>query len=109
MAIPEYVQGADLPDLALTWLDDEGDVIDFATGYTFQLKLGVPGSAASVTKTSGMTGASTAPNLTVAWADSAELNTLDPGVYTLQVKATRTSDSKHRFLRGKLRVVAAIS
>jgi hypothetical protein len=102
--MPEYIQGADIPDLAITWLDNAGTVIDYSSGYTFSLKLGQPGQAAAMTKSTGITGAATAPNVTVAWATSNELNTLDPGTYTLDLIATRSSDSKQRIMRRELRI-----
>jgi hypothetical protein len=104
-----YIQGADLPDLTFAWRDSSGTLIDFSSGYTFVLKVGTPGSAADVTKSTSITGAATSPNVTVAWATSAELNTLAVGVYTLQLIATRTSDSKQRFLEDRLTVRPAIS
>lgn len=89
-----YVQGADLPDLAITWNDQNDDLRDFSSGWTFSLKVGDPGSAALFTKASGITGAATDPNVTIAWATSGELNTLATGSHTGQITATRTSDSK---------------
>jgi hypothetical protein len=107
--VPSYIQGADLPDLTFEWRDSTGALINFSSGYTFVLKLGTPGSAATLTKSTTITGAATSPNVTVAWATSGELNTLTPGVYTLDLIATRTSDSKQRFLRDSLTVHAAQS
>lgn len=107
--MPSYIQGADLPDLTFEWRDRNGTLIDFSTGHTFVLKLGTPGAAATLTKSTGITGAATVPNVTVAWATSGELNTLTPGVYTLDLIATRTSDSKQRVLRNALTVHAAQS
>jgi hypothetical protein len=104
-----YVQGADLPDLALEWLDGAGSVVDFSSGWTFVLKLGTPGQAADVTKNTGITGAATSPNVTIAWATSNELNTLGPGVYSLHLTATRVVDSKQRVLEGSLTVKPAIT
>lgn len=104
-----YVQGSDLPDLTFEWRDRSGALIDFSSGYTFVLKVGTPGSAADVTKSAGITGAATAPNVTVAWATAGELNALVPGVYALHLIATRTSDSKQRFLEDQLTVRPAIS
>jgi hypothetical protein len=103
-----YVQGSDLPDLALEWRQD-GALIDFSSGYTFSLKIGVPGEAASLTKTTGITGAATSPNITIAWATSGELNTLSVGVHAVQLAATRTADSKQRFLEGSLTIKPAIT
>lgn len=104
-----YIKGADLPDLAVTWKDSDGSVIDFSSGWTFSLKLGDPGSAATLTKTTGITGASTAPNVTVAWATTLDLNNLAATTYTADLTATRTSDSKQRVMRFRLTVKDAIT
>lgn len=96
MLTAAYTQGADLPDLTLEWRDSDGSLLPFATGWTFQLKLGTPGSAAALTKTTGITPADTSPNVTIAWPTSAELNTLTPGYYHAELTATRASDSKQR-------------
>jgi hypothetical protein len=108
VSIPTYTQGSDLPDYPIQWLDSEGDLVDFSSGWTFECKVGTPGSAAEFT-TTDVDGAATSPNVMVHFATTGELNSLDPGTYTVQVKATRTADSRHRFFRGKLRVAAAIS
>lgn len=104
----EYTAGADLPDLALTWRDASGANIDL-TGYTLQLKLGQPGAPATLTKTSGITGAATDPNVTIAWSTIGELNTLPIGAYIGQLRAERTADAKHRFMTFVLVVHAAIT
>lgn len=104
-----YVQGSDLPDLTFEWKDGSGNVIDFSSGYTFVLKIGTPGAAAALSKSTGITGAATSPNVTVSWATSGELNTLATGVYTLQLIVTRSSDSKQRILEDTLTVRPAIS
>lgn len=93
-----YVQGSDLPDLAYDWKDTKGLLIDYSTGWTFELKIGEPGVAALVTKTSGITGAATSPNITIAWNTTGELNTLPPGDYRAQLRAQRTSDNKQRYM-----------
>jgi len=105
----EYIQGSDLPDAAITWRDRNNAIIDFSTGHTFSLKVGTPGSAALLTKSTGITGAATSPNVTIAWATSGELNTLTTGVYSGQLKATRNSDSKDRYLPVDIRILPAIS
>lgn len=109
MSPPIYLVGSDLPDLEISWLDSSGAVIDFAAGYSFSLKIGDPGSTALVTKTTGITGAATAPNVTVVWATAGELNTLTPGIYDADLTATRSSDSKHRRMRFQIRVDADIT
>lgn len=104
-----YTQGADLPDLAITWKDSDQATIDFAAGYTFQLKIGVPGNTALVTKTSGITGSTTAPNITIAWSTTGELNTLAAGIYDADLIATRIADSKQRPMRFQIRIDPAIT
>jgi hypothetical protein len=109
LAAPAYVQGADLPDLAITWQDKSGAVIPFATGYTFTLKVGKPGDVAQLTKTTGFVGANSAPNVTIAWAPTGELNQIPPGTYTADLIATRASDGKQRVFRFVLPVHPAIT
>jgi hypothetical protein len=94
MSDVEYVKGSDLADMVVTWQDSEGTPIDMSTGYTFEVKIGRRGATALITKTTGITGTTT--GLTVAWATTAELNTLAAGDHTIQFTATRTSDSKQR-------------
>lgn len=107
--LPVYIQGSDLPDLGLEWRDANGSIIDYSSGHTFVVKVGVPGSTALITKSTGITGAATAPNVTITWATSGELNTLTPGIYDADVAATRVADSKQRFMRFQIRVDAAIA
>ena len=76
-----YHKTADRPEAVLTLPDG----IDITSGYTFSVKIGNPGSAATVTKTSGITGGVGAA--TVAWT-AGELATLAVGSYTLQFTAT---------------------
>lgn len=96
MATP-YTKGAELPDLAITWLDHTGEVIDFSTGWTFAIKVGTPGKPAEFTKDTGITGDDTAPNLVIAWATTGELDSLAPNkAYTLAITAKRTTDDKER-------------
>jgi len=98
-----YTLGDELGDAEIDWADSDGTVIDFSSGYTFSLKVGTKGSAALFTKTSGISGAATFPNITVAWATTGELNSITtPGGYVLQITATRTADSKTRTLQGRL-------
>ena len=104
-----YVKGSDLADLAITWQNSAGEVIDFSTGYTFAAKVGSPGTAATFDKSTGFTGAAVAPNLTIQWAVAGELNTLPGGAHTLQVTATRTSDSRQRIMQMTLNILDAIT
>lgn len=92
----EYIEGADLPDLAITWYDANNLLVDFSAGYTFELKIGQPGKPALVTKTTGIGGFATAPNVVIAWNTTGELNSLPADTYTAQLKATRVADGKNR-------------
>lgn len=105
-----YTAGDELPAAELTVLEDDGTVIDLSAGYTFEVKVAPIGSTtASFTKTTGVTGAATAPNATVTWATSAELSTLTAGLYTLQFRATRTSDSRNLTVHVPLEIRAQIA
>lgn len=106
--MPEYIQGAELDDLTVSWSDSNGDLYDFSSGWTFSLKVGNKGSAASFTKTTGMTGAAASPNLTVVWATTGELNLLEGGTYVLQIEAIRTSDSRSLFMQDSITIVEAV-
>lgn len=104
----EYVVGSDLGDAEIEWLDGRSKPVDFSVPHTYELKVGIPGQIAQFTKVAGITGASTLPNLTVSWDTVGELNTLGVGEWVMQIKATRTSDGKQRFLHKVLRIKAAV-
>lgn len=95
MATIAYYQSAERPALQLWLLDEDGDLIDFSTGYSFSFKLGTPGSAATFSKTSGITGAAGSgtemsggtPNVSIAFS-AGELAALTPKGYTAQLTAT---------------------
>jgi hypothetical protein len=106
MLSTSYIQGADLPDLTINWV--VGGVLLDMTGHTFVLRLGTPGDPAVLEKTTGITGAATSPNVTIAWATTGELNTLAAGFYQAHLVATRTSDSKQRIMPFGLTVRSAI-
>lgn len=80
----------------MSWYDRDNALIDFATGYTFEVKL-LLGTVVALTKTTGITGAATAPNVTVAWA-AGELNPT-PGRYRLHLTAT-TGGADRMFMPG---------
>ena len=107
-----YHQGAERPALSLWLHDDDGDLIDFSSGYTFEFKIGSPGETAALTKTTGIAGAAGAgtepdgtPNVTVTWAED-ELD-LTPGTYGWQLKAT--TSSLDRFFVGVLTILDVIA
>lgn len=96
------IEGADLPDLAIAWTDRDGSVINFASS-TFTVKVGAEaGGTATITKTSGITGAATSPNIIIAWT-SAEVGTLAAGRYVIEVIAAAT-DGRERRKQISLRV-----
>lgn len=106
MAI-EYYEGAEYPNVEITWLDSAGNIINFSSGWTFTVKIGQAGVAAIVTKTTGITGAQTAPNVTISWA-AAELDTLNPAIYDMDVIARETATSKDRVQTAKLTILASV-
>lgn len=93
--------GQELPALPLNWLDADGAAIDFSSGWTFTVKIAAQTAPTTtlVTKTSGITGAASLPNVTIDWTTS-ELSSLTaPGKYVVRVIARRTADSKDRVFR----------
>lgn len=92
-----YHSTAERPTFRLSWYDDDDAIIDFSAS-TFSLKIGNPGSTALLTKTTGITGAATAPNITVAWA-AGELD-LTPGTYQWQM--TTTTSALNRVCSGQI-------
>lgn len=100
-----YYRSAERPALELTLYDDDGTLIDFSTGYTFSFKIGTSGATAALTKTSGITGAATAPNVTVTWS-AGELN-LTPGNYRWQL--TCTTSALDRVFSGQLAILDTIT
>lgn len=108
-----YYVGSDLPDTQITLRNGDGTYPDFASGYTFQVKVAPAGSTtSSFTKTTsitGGTGSATVANVTISWATSGELNSLAAGYYILQVQVTRTSDSRQWIEQFPLEIVAAVS
>jgi len=94
----KYKRGAELGDGKITWNDELTGLIDFSTGWTWTLRIGDEGTTAIITKTTGISGAATAPNVTIVW-DAGELDTLTPGTYTctIQARNASTKDRKQNF------------
>lgn len=106
-----YRKGSTLPSRTIAWYDGpepNATLVSFgATApHTWQLTItrSENGAAVVPVKTTGITGADTSPNVTIDWA-SGDLGALDVGEYWVTLKATRTSDSKTRFLPRKVRLV----
>lgn len=106
MSIPTYVEGAELPSITRDWYDDQGNLIDLSSGWTFIARAGIPGTEAVVEKTSGITGAATSPNLTINWS-TGELDDLTPGRWPLHVIATNSGEQ--RVLRMAILIRSAIA
>jgi hypothetical protein len=104
----EYYKNAESPPTALTWYDDADAVIDFSAGFTFTAKIGVPGQTAVLSVTTGITGAATAPNVTINWAAGA-FSSVTPNEYALQVTARETSTTKDRELQLPFTLKASVS
>lgn len=85
-------KGAELPDVGITWFQQDGVTLyNFSSGWTFTVRIGVPGQAALVIPTA--TGAATAPNITVTF-NPAALDTIPAGSYHLDVTPRFTATSK---------------
>ncbi len=86
-----YLSTQESPAIQLTWKDSTGTPIDFSSGYTFKVMVSQL-STSLVNKTSGITGASTAPNITISWSAN-ELN-ITEGIYDLIVIAANGSSER---------------
>src|SRR5688572_24863757 len=91
----EYIQGAELPDIEVTWRDSDGSIIDYSTGYTFTVRVGQLGQAAVLTKVTGITGDNTVPNIIISWSNT-EIESLPAATYVLEVIARHTATGKDR-------------
>lgn len=92
-----YYRTAERPDIKLWLLDDDGALVNFASGYTFAFKIGSVNATAVFTKTTGITGAAGTgtettgtPNVTLSFT-AAELDSLAIRTYTWQLRATTSS------------------
>lgn len=102
-----YYAGDELGTIGLFWRDTTGALINFASGYTFEVRLGNPSDTAVLTVTTGITGAagsgtnpSGTPNVVVAWtALNLGALTVPAGLtsvtYPMFVKATTSSLDRH--------------
>lgn len=92
MARRSFYRDQELPDIPLEWEDDDGQLIDFSTGWTFTWQIGRDGQL-FINKTTGITGSATSPNLLLAFT-AGEFAGLPAGIYQLIIYARRTSDGK---------------
>lgn len=119
----EYREDQELPALPLYWLDLHRATIDFSTGYTFTAKVAARSAPTTtlLTKTTGVAGAASLPNVTVDWSttDWSALVTASGALppegreFLVYVYARRTLDTKDRVFRPgrpvRLRLLPAAS
>lgn len=92
----EYVQGTELPDIQVTWKDSTGTVIPFVSQpHTFSFRLPTFSKGTLGGAQVGITTADAAPNVTIAFS-AGDLDSITPGIYSGQLWARRTADSKDR-------------
>jgi hypothetical protein len=105
-----YSRGALLPSRTIAWYDGpepNASLIDFSVPHTWALKVSRTQNGPNIlaaTKTTGITGAATFPNVTIDWL-AGDLGSLPAGEFWVQLAATRTSDSKPRFLPRRVKLV----
>lgn len=86
----------------------DGSTEDYSTGFSFKVEVLTKTGTVQFTKTTGITGNSDG-SVTVDWATSSELSTLDPGVYVARLRIRRDSDSKDVTLEADLSIRAGVS
>jgi hypothetical protein len=108
-----YFRTAERPDLQFWLQDDDGVLINFASGYTFAWRLGTPGDAAVFEKTTGIAGAAGAgtepsgtPNIVLTFTAD-ELDDVTAGNYVWQLQAT--TSTLDRFFEGTIRIKDVIA
>lgn len=97
-----YTTAQELPAMTLELLtsDDAPTPVDLSSGWTFTAKVAAKSAPTTtlLNKTTGITGASTLPNVTIDWSTSdwsgLPTPTADGTVYVVEVTARRTVDSK---------------
>ena len=110
----QYFRTAERPALEFWLLDADGALLDFSSGYEFELKLGTAaGEAAVFTKTDGITGAAGsgteltgAPNVSIEFAPD-ELADLKAMTYLWQLRAT--TNGRDRFYQGWLQLLDVLT
>lgn len=96
----EYMADQELPAIPVEWRDKDGALIDFSSGWTFTAKVCAANTPTTIalSKTTGITGADTSPNVLIDWTTS-DFSALTPGPHVVHLYARRTSDSKDRVFR----------
>lgn len=103
-----YRVGQELPAMSFAWSDGTNTLIDYSTGWTFTAKVcaATASTTTLLTKTTGITGAATSPNVVIDWTatDFAALTAAAAGTkYVVHLTARRTADTKDRVYNpGKL-------
>jgi len=93
MSVLRYVKGDELEGVDITWYEPDGSLYDFTSGWSFRARIGNPGQAALVEKTTGFTPGAMAPNLRIPWTAN-QLNAIPAGTYHLDVTATIIATSQ---------------
>ena len=94
-----YKRDQSLPAWTVAWYNRNEALYDFATGWTFEVVLSNANTGTDVlTKTSGIVGYDTAPNVSVGWA-AGELD-VEPGTYFVLLSAIDGASRRNRFRPG---------
>jgi hypothetical protein len=101
-----YLTEQEYPSIHLVWKDGDGNLINFASGYTWTVRL-AQGSEAIVEKTTGIVGSSTSPNVTINWTIG-ELDIAE-GLYQLVVIATDNVNKDRVFRPGAFPTVQIVT
>jgi hypothetical protein len=103
-----YRADQDSPSYAVAWSDRDGTLINFSSGYTFEVKLvnRVDGTI-GLTKSAGITGAAVSPNITVAWT-TGELAAVPPAAYRVHLTAT-TGGADRMFRPGDEPIITIVA
>lgn len=91
-----YMADSEAPSVPLEWKDYAGNLIDFSSGYTFTVQLVDTDGVKRLTKTSGIVGSATSPNVVITWANG-ELAALAAGAYRMLVYARDGSGADRVF------------
>lgn len=110
MTVYTYRTDQELPTIPVDWRDNANAVVDFSSGWTFTAKLvavNAPGTVV-LSKTTGITGAATSPNIVIApsASDWSGLTSTTTGtLYDVLLYARRTADSLDAVFGGELQIM----